>query len=383
MPQAEAIVREAGFDDFEAVRSLRLRFGLGDDSPQDWRSLWLDNPALARTTHLPIGWVLEAERRIVGFVGSIPTQVAFGEQTLLAVSAHAMTIEPEYRRSYRLSLNAPLFSLEGVDLVLNTSANYGSGRIVQAFGAVPVPSPDYDRSLFWVLRPGAFLRAYLRRRVASRLLAAALGWCGAGLLAADRVVRRRRPTRPGGATDLSICEIDQIGEEFDGLWARKTREPLRLMSVRTAETLRWHFRQSPGAHWAKAVCCSRAGRLAGYAIIMRQDAPDVGLARIRIADLLAENDDPEVIDDLLWASYQQARRDRVSVLELVGFPGTIRARLARGKPYSRQLDAWPYFYRAARTELQARLGSEQAWYACPYDGDDTILAAVGSQAPAP
>ena len=143
------------------------------------------------------------------------------------------------------------------------------------------------------------------------------------------------------------------------------------------------FQAIARAHWAKAVCCSRAGRLAGYAIIMRQDAPDVGLARIRIADLLAENDDPEVIDDLLWASYQQARRDRVSVLELVGFPGTIRARLARGKPYSRQLDAWPYFYRAARTELQARLGSEQAWYACPYDGDDTILAAVGSQAPAP
>src|SRR5208337_2949865 len=186
VPQAEAIVREAGFDDFEADRSLRLRFGLGDDSPQDCRSLWLDNPALARTTHLPIGWVLQAERRIVGFVGSIPTQVAFGEQSLLAVSAHAMTIEPEYRRGYRLSLNAPLFSLEGVDLVLNTSANYGSGRIVQAFGAVPVPSPDYDRSLFWVLRPGAFLRAYLRRRVTSRLLAAALGWCGAGLLAADR-----------------------------------------------------------------------------------------------------------------------------------------------------------------------------------------------------
>ncbi len=167
------------------------------------------------------------------------------------------------------------------------------------------------------------------------------------------------------------------------MWARKTRERARLLGVRTAEALRWHFRQSPGARWAKAVCCRRAGRLAGYAIIMRLDSPELGLARIRIADLLAENDDGTVIDDLLWASYQQARREGVSVLELVGYPGGIRARFVRRKPYSRQLESWPYFYRAFATELQAGLRSEQAWYACPYDGDDTILAALGSRAPVP
>ena len=105
----------------------------------------------------------------------------------------------------------------------------------------------------------------------------------------------------------------------------------------------------------------------------------VGLSRIRVADLFAENDDPEVVDDLLWAAYQQARKDGVSVLELFGFPGSIRSRFARRNPYSRQLDSWPYFYRAVGSELQATLASEQAWYACPYDGDATVLAALGSQ----
>ena len=375
---AEPILREAGFDDFEAVRSLRLRFGLGDDSLQDWRALWLDNPALVRGTHLPVGWVLEVERRIVGFLGSIPTQFVLGGQRVLAVSAHAMVIEPEYRRGNRLRLAEPLFSLEGVDLVLNTSANPGSGRIFQAFHAAQVPSPEYDRCLMWVLQPAVFLRAYLRRRGTSPRLAAVLAQCAAGPLVADSIVRRRRPVRPGGASEFAIREIHQIGQEFDGLWARKIREPTRLLSVRTAETLRWHFKQTPRAPRSKAICCFRKGRLAGYAIVMRQDSPAFGLSRIRIADLLAENDDPEVVDGLLWAAYEQARKDGVSVFELFGFPGTIRSRFARRNPYSRQLDSWPYFYRASGSELQARLGSEQAWHACPYDGDATILAAFGS-----
>jgi hypothetical protein len=377
---AEPIVREAGFDDFEAVRSLRLRFGLGDDSLQDWRALWVDNPALVPETHLPVGWVLEAEQRIVGFLGSVPTQFVLGDQRVLAVSAHAMVIEPEYRRSNRLRIAEPLFSLAGVDLVLNTSANPGSGRIFQAFQAARVPSPEYDRCLMWVLQPAVFLRSYLRRRGASRRLAAVLGQCAAGLLAADSVVNRRRPLRPGGASEFAVREINEIGDEFDGLWTReKAREPMRLMSVRTAETLRWHFRQTPGVPRSNAICCYRAGRLAGYAILMRQDSPEFGLSRIRVADLFAENDDPEVVDDLLWAAYQQARKDGVSVLELFGFPGSIRSRFARRNPYSRQLDSWPYFYRAVGSELQATLASEQAWYACPYDGDATVLAALGSQ----
>lgn len=383
MPETrEPIVREATFDDFEAARSLRLRFGLGDDSPRDWRALWIENPALIRGHHLPIGWVLELEGQIVGFFGCIATQLAYGEQSLMGASAHALVIEPEYRRSCRLKLTAPLFSLEGVDLVLVTSANPGTGRIFRTFQAEPVPSLEYDRCLTWVLQPGPFLRAYLRRRGTARPVAAVLGSCAAGLLAAELAVRRRGPRRPSGASEFSMREIDHIGEEFDGLWARKTREPARMLGVRSAETLRWHFRQSPGVPRAKAICCHRAGRLAGYSIIMRQDSPDVGLTRNRIADLVAENDDPEVIDDLLWASYQQSRRDRVSVLELIGFPRAIRARVGRGNPFLRQLDAWPYLYRASSSGLQKALDSEQAWYACPYDGDDTILAALGSRTPA-
>ena len=139
----------------------------------------LDSATIRCKTGAPSGWIiprssprrisrlaglLEAEQRIVGFLGSVPTQFVLGDQRVLAVSAHAMVIEPEYRRSNRLRIAEPLFSLAGVDLVLNTSANPGSGRIFQAFQAARVPSPEYDRCLMWVLQPAVFLRSYLRRR---------------------------------------------------------------------------------------------------------------------------------------------------------------------------------------------------------------------------
>ena len=385
MPEAaEPIVREARFDDFEAVRSLRLRFGLGDDSPQDWRALWLDNPALTYATHLPIGWVSLGRAPNCRFRGIDPDagciRRAIPAGRFRARDGDRARVPP------RLLLEAqcPAFSARGGRFgpqhlgQLRFRANRPSvWRLCRCHH--PATTAHYsgccDRARFFAptcddASPPVF--SLPRLEGAAQVCSLA-----------DRLARRRRPNRPSGATELSICEIDQIGEEFDGLWARKTRERARLLGVRTAEALRWHFRQSPGARWAKAAAAAARAVWPATRSSCGWIRRSLGLARIRIADLLAENDDGTVIDDLLWASYQQARREGVSVLELVGYPGGIRGPFARRKPYSRQLESWPYFYRAFATELQAGLRSEQAWYACPYDGDDTILAALGSRAPVP
>src|SRR5580704_2239079 len=58
-------LREARFSDFEQVSALTARLGLGSDSAENWRRLWVENPALADGETAVIGWVLETASGIV------------------------------------------------------------------------------------------------------------------------------------------------------------------------------------------------------------------------------------------------------------------------------------------------------------------------------
>src|SRR6266404_3327837 len=80
--------REAQFSDFEIVAELKTRMGLFPDTIENWHRLWRQNPALRSCSHtLPIGWVLESEGRIVGYLGNILSLYRYAEKELIATTA--------------------------------------------------------------------------------------------------------------------------------------------------------------------------------------------------------------------------------------------------------------------------------------------------------
>ena len=59
------------------------------------------------------------------------------------------------------------------------------------------------------------------------------------------------------------------------------------------------------------------------------------------------------------------------VLEVLGFPPTVRAVLANNHPRQRRLPHWPFFYKVVNGELAKRLRPED-WYVCGLDGDTSL-----------
>ena len=185
-------------------------------------------------------------------------------------------------------------------------------------------------------------------------------------------MRGRKPlTRTpslASSADVRLIDSAEIGPEFDDLWNRKKTEDTRMLTYRTSEVLRWHFARQP----AKVVCCHRAGELIGYAVVIRDDTQSLGLARSRIVDMLVEGDDPRIVERLLEAAHRHAFEDGSHVLEVMGFPQSIREVFHKNSPYSRSAPNLPYFYRARDSGIQTELQHADAWYACPFDGDATL-----------
>jgi hypothetical protein len=370
------VVREALLTDGDEIQKLHEEVGLPSRPGVDWLRLWRDNPAWPLVGDKPsIGWVLETGGEIVGFLGSIPLQYRYGEQTLTAVTAAWYAVRLQYR-GYGLGLTAAFFKQDNVDIWLNTTANESSGKIFQAFQALHVPQEGFSTAYFWVLRPHAFLAAALRKVMRREDVARVGGILGSPLLWADTTIRRRKPStgkRPSSTpVDISLLDVRDLDEEFDDLWSRKLNERKRLLALRTSETLRWHFDRPETGERVKVLCCRRDGRLTGYAIIAREHLTEIDLVRTSLVDIFVEHDEPEIVDRLLLVAHEYAAGDGSHVLEVIGFPENIRQRFLQSRPYSRKLPNWTYFYRVLDEDLGRDLVGPDDWYASLFDGDATL-----------
>ena len=374
---APARLREALFSDFEAVHALKRRWGLIPDSFQNWERLWRDNPALQHCPHpLPIGWVLEADGKVVGYLGNIASLYHFGGKKLLAVTGHGLVVEPAHR-TISLTLNAAFYRQPFVDLYLTTTAIEAVGKIAKTFRSSPLPQIDYE-VLFWVLRSQPFAQeviAKLQLGPGVSRLACAIATLAVGT---DKALRRRWPRRRELSLTVRQISAAEIGDDFQTLWEAKLHEAPRLLADRSPGTLRWHC-QTPSDEGSTAVFCCYSGKeLLGYVVVRDDPATTRGLRRSFVVDMIAKNDDPVTLNALCVAAYRHAKHIGSHILEILGFPPILRAVFSQSAPYLRKYPSCPFYYKAADPALHQTLADPSLWYASPFDGDTTLMPLLAS-----
>src|ERR1700678_4327382 len=192
-------------------------------------------------------------------------------------------------------------------------------------------------------------------------------------VASDKILRRRRPRI--SSTRLTVNEdgIGALGSEVEALWTDRLDEGTRLFADRRAAVLCWHFKIPGDRGSVRVLRCYDNGKLNGYAVVRTDKDPQDGIRRSIIADLIARRDDPTVIQALCVAAYEHAKAEGSDILEVQGFPSNIREVLSAWRPYHRKYPACPYYYKASDPEFHKTLSDPSAWYACPFDGDATLI----------
>jgi hypothetical protein len=367
---ADLTLREATLDDQAAVDAVRVRCGLEPErAPGAWEWLWRVNPDA--TPQMSPGWVLEHQGRIAGFIGCVPRSYHFRGRRWKCVAARAFVVEREFARD-SLRLVAAFFTRGDADLLLNTSANATAAAIFRASGALALPQPHYDESLVWPVSGAGLAASWLRRRGVGNALAAVAGRAVGPIADAAQRLDARVPAAPGAT--VRRYDPGEAGETFDRLWQDLCAEwPDRLLARRDGAALRWQWGHPAAAsRQAVILAMESAGVLNGYAVVIREDSVRYGLKRARIVDLIARDDSAVTLRALIGAAYQHAREQRVHVLDMVGFPSSVRAVALDLRPLTAPLAAVPFWYRTVNRELGAALAGATAWYASPCDGDAAL-----------
>jgi len=370
---APAKVREASFSDFNAVAALKKRWGLVADSFENWERLWRQNPALIDSKcDRPIGWVLEANGVVVGYLGNISLLCRYGDRTLNTATSHGLVVEPSYR-AVGLSLISAFFRQKSVDLFVSTSAIESVGKIALAFKSSAVPQPEYDTVLFWVLRPRPFAQALMKKLQLKPMASRAGGILASVAVGADKLLRQRWPRPSSRVFEMKEISVNDIGADFESLWLEKVNLASRVFTDRSSATLKWHYLIPGDRGVVRTLCCYQNGELAGYAVVRSDMDEESGLNKSLIADLITRQDDPDIVRALCVAAYKHAKSIGSDILEIVGFPPAIRNVCAQWNPYRRKYPSCPFYFKAADPILHQALSSATAWYACPFDGDATLI----------
>ena len=368
-------VREAVFEDCEAATELLRRLGLimpeGRDAVRaHWDRLWRTNPAMLESGPKPaLGWVLEDGGRMVGFFGNVPLLYDLGGRAVMVADASQWGVEKAYRH-HTPRLADAYFDQVNADLLLVTTAIKPTGRLFESRGAVRVPQPDYDRVLYWVVEPFGFARAALRKKGVPAPRAQAGAAVAGPALGAAVALGGRRPGRRGA--HVVRMTPSELNDEFDALWQRVRDETPCLLARRDAQSLKWWL-GAPALRGRARLLAYRCGGLGGYAIVVRDDAPAIGLKRLKIADMFVAGGSAEMIDALLAEAFALAREEGYHVLELVGLPRSLRSRARALRPYSRPMPVWPLYYKTVDGALAQALSREEAWYVTAYDGDTLLV----------
>ena len=102
------ITREVRFEDELLISELLTRNGLiSNHSERTWNRLWSNNPAYFEKW--PLGWVLEENNKIMGYMGNIPLRYYMNGRLIKVACGHGYAVDPE-ARSYSLKLLASFFS---------------------------------------------------------------------------------------------------------------------------------------------------------------------------------------------------------------------------------------------------------------------------------
>lgn len=366
------IIREAVLEDAKKVAALQYKFGIGPDTEDDWKRLWVDNPA--KHTDIPIGWVLEENDELVGFLGNVSRSYELGEEKIKAVAARGWVVEPSARNMTVLLLSKYL-NQKNVDILLNSSSNDTAYQIFGRMGSKTVPLDVYAKLLFWVTHEQNFITSVAAYFHLPTYLNRLLGSVGGFLFKFPNLFilhyMKRKISSLSHQYEMRLIEPNSIGVGFDELWGKKKKEQLRFLADRSATALRWHF--SKQEFKTRLICCYENGELKGYLALAKMQNGKTAFIRHVVIDLIALGDTKSIIEFMIANAYQLSRSENIVALELLGFTEEIRDVIYGMKVLKRKSFPTPFTFKLVDKQLSAdEFSKKQTWYPSLFDGDSSL-----------
>jgi hypothetical protein len=230
------------------------------------------------------------------------------------------------------------------------------------------PVGRWDRSAVWVTNYAETARSCLVKTprfvssLAGPILSVTLRWKHAAPY---------RSREPDCRWKLRWCA--DFDERFERFWEElEERNSQRMLAVRSARTLQWHFKYALQENRLAILSASDGGRVIAYAIFERRPVLSLGAERALLIDFQTLVADRDLVAAMISSAVERYREERVPVMENVGCWLEARQPLMKRPRFRRVLGSWSYLYYSKDQELAGRLRDSESWYPTQFDADASL-----------
>lgn len=313
------IVRPLQLEDYLRSADFLLSFRAQHREREYWLerfSFWWENNPFFKDSMVR-GWLLVAEGKVVGFLGSIPLSYQWNHEPCQAMTPTTWYVLPEYRQ-FALSLfleqldaaeNALLWDATPTEQVRAISLSLGFTPVAYSCRRACYVFKDMASILDWHLRTRgmeSWWPARLRRLTSF--------WPGK-LAPVNRL--------PSGYAVRILPDAAAVDASFDQLWER-TRHLKAHTRIRSAQWVRWYCFGFNGQK-KTLVACYRDDTLAAYGIFYRTSKRSSTTGALpgqflECLDSWQDPDHPEAMELVLDHALERTRLENYLGLALFDFP---------------------------------------------------------------
>lgn len=194
------------------------------------------------------------------------------------------------------------------------------------------------------------------------LIAAWIGNLGLGIVNAIR--------RPSISGQFQLTPVTKAGPEFDEFW-RRVSPSLTLAFVRDAAWIQWRYLDDPVTKHELLAARDRDGKLEGFVVHNISERP--GLRIVRVMDLLAPLDRPDVVEALIAGVVRAAKAAGAGAINCWGLHPRLRAEVRRYLYLQPRGEQDPsLLYCTGDDALKALVYDGANWHVTRGDGDEGL-----------
>jgi|TARA_Y100000294_G_scaffold176927_1_gene200754 hypothetical protein len=358
-------IREVVKDDYNQIKELHKKFDLKILNESDWSKFWSQNPYfLESKKHTPVGWVIEDNNRVVGYLGNLVKEYYYKKEKIIIAFLHGWVVDTKYRLEAVL-LFRKFFNQENIQIFMNTTANEATANIWSKNISKKVPLKNFQNALFVILDLEKFIYSYFEyKKINISKFIKKIIFYFFKIFFSNKISRWKKLDVTSEANLNST-----IDKKFDQFWKlyKADCENYLLLS-RTTNWIKWHFQKKIDEDNAWIISLNDNNQLLGYAVCSDTSNNKINLKRISIVDLVSLGDNEKIYLSLMKKCILEAKKRNYHTIEFIGYKNLKRKIFSKFKPFKRKL-AFPFFYKSKNQTYENFLKKDEIWDPSLIDGD--------------
>ena len=358
-------IREVIKDDYDQIRELHKKFNLKILNESDWIKFWYQNPHLLESkTYTPVGWVIEDNNNIVGYLGNLVKEYNYKDEKIIIAFLHGWVVDKKYRLEAVL-LFRKFFNQENIQIFMNTTANEATANIWSKNTAKKIPLKNFQNILFIILDLEKFIDSFFEyKKIKMNKFIKKIILQSFKIFFSNKISYWKKLD-----ANLRTNLNNVIDKKFDQFWnSYKIDCENYLLLSRSTNWIKWHFQKKIDDNDAWIISLNDNNKLLGYAICSDTSNNKINLKRISIVDLVSLGDNEKVYLSLIKKCILEAKKRNYHTVEFIGYKKLKREIFSKFKPFKRKL-AFPFFYKSKNQTYENFLKKDEIWDPSLIDGD--------------